>query len=525
MIKQTPVRFHAGIIALVVMSLVLAACGGAATPASASITTPTQNASFQAGEEVKIEGLVTGSAVTQVDIFVNGAKFATIDKTARPNEFDVSVAWTAPADTAGSNVIQLKGLDSSGKSIVSSDAVFITIEAQPTPTPEPTLEPTPIPTVAALTPAPQAAQPTAAPVLIAPKPENDFVNVRAGPDINAQRLGQLNKGQSAPVRGKSTDGKWFQITFPGAPDGAAWVLGDVAQVTGDVNVLPVVQASTAVTGTVSTTATVPTTNTVPTAPITTTAPGTATLPAGLQPPFVRLIAGQDFANVRTGPDVAYEPPVGRLNAATSAAAVKGKSANGLWWQILFPSAPGGVAWVFGQLVTLTGDANAIPVVQAPPLPTPAVAPTAAAAAPAAPTATSIPAVPATPTVAPAALLPYSQNMRFAPRDDIGDVPLGHQGESKSSTLQWQINGATRAELEIVAKAGQGIWGQCAAGNLGTVSPNDAAGKRLPLQLPSGEYNFSITGQGYYEFTIYVTKADGSTTTIPRAVIVDCYKTQ
>jgi hypothetical protein len=180
-----------------------------------------------------------------------------------------------------------------------------------------------------------------------------------------------------------------------------------------------------------------------------------------------------------------------------------------------------VAWVFAQLVDLTGDAAAIPVAQAPPLPTAAV-PTAAPAAPAAPaTATALPAA-ATPTAVPSALLPYSQNMRFAPRDDIGDVPLGHQGQPKSATLQWQINGATRAELEITAVQAPDLF-DCPIGNLASISPNDAAGKRIPLQLPSGEYNFSINDKGYYVFTIHVVKADGSTTTIPRAVIVDCFK--
>ncbi len=215
---------------------------------------------------------------------------------------------------------------------------------------------------------------------------------------------------------------------------------------------------------------------------------------------------------------------GQLDATRSTAAVKGKNADGSWFQVEFPGAPNNTAWVYGQLVDLTGDITKIAVGTAPPLPT-AAAPV-ATAVPAATLAlqpiVSATAIPAQP---PSALLPYSQNMRFAPRDDIGDVPLGHNGEGKSTKLQWQINGATKAELEIVTRPGQGIWGPCPGGNLGSISPNDAAGKRIPLQLPSGEYPFSINDKGYYEFTIYVVKADGSTTSIPRAVIVDCYKTQ
>jgi hypothetical protein len=133
-----------------------------------------------------------------------------------------------------------------------------------------------------------------------------------------------------------------------------------------------------------------------------------------------------------------------------------------------------------------------------------------------------PPAPVAPTVPPAAALPYSQNMRFGPRDDIGDVPLGYN-EPKSSNLLYRIEGATSAVLEITSQAGPGIFDQCPAGNLGSVSLQEAVGKRLNLQLPTGSLPFSINDKGYYVFTIYVTKADGSQTTIPRNVIVDCYK--
>ena len=40
---------------------------------------------------------------------------ASIDTPARPNEFDVALTWTSPADTAGTSVIQLKGLNDKGE--------------------------------------------------------------------------------------------------------------------------------------------------------------------------------------------------------------------------------------------------------------------------------------------------------------------------------------------------------------------------------------------------------------------------
>ncbi|BCX02137.1 MAG: hypothetical protein KatS3mg053_0075 [Candidatus Roseilinea sp.] len=508
-IKMMKISARKPLIGLITIAMVLlTACGSPAPPPTASITSPPPNAQFQAGDEVRIEGKVTGNTVKQVDVFINNERYATIDQAIRPNEFEVSVSWIAPAEIAGTSVIQLKGINDKGESVIASDAIFITIQA-PQPTATPTAEPTPIPTVAprvteipaapitdtATTTTTAEAGTTPAAVLLSPRAENDFVNVREQPDLTARLLGQINKGQSVPVRGRNADGTWYQINFPAGPDGAGWVYAPVASVTGVTTTLPVVTPS----ASISPAATMPTN------------------PAGLKPPFVKLKAGQDFANVRTGPDTAFQK-VGELRATgVNAAAVKGKSANGQWWQIEFAGAPGGVAWVFSQLVDLTGDAATIPVAAAPALPT-AAAPT-AGPTPAAPQPTPTPSIPAS------AVLPYSQNVRFSPRDDIGDVPLGYQGQPKTATLEWQINGATKAELEITTRQGPGIFENCPPGNLASITPGDAVGKRMPLQLPSGTFQFTIPDKGYYLFTIYVVKSDGTTTDIPRHVIVDCFKTQ
>ena len=55
------------------------------------------------------------------------------------------------------------------------------------------------------------------------------------------------------------------------------------------------------------------------------------------------------------------------------AEVKGKSADGLWWQVVFAQGEGGLGWVFGELVQFKGDAAAVPVVKvaAPPTAVPA----------------------------------------------------------------------------------------------------------------------------------------------------------
>ncbi|MCS7056642.1 MAG: SH3 domain-containing protein [Thermoflexales bacterium] len=493
------------LIGLATIAMVTLAACGSAPPPTASITSPPPNAQFQVGDEVRIEGRVTGDAVKQVDIFINNERYATVDQPIRPNEFFVSLAWIAPAEIVGTSVIQLKGINDRGESVIASDAVFITIQAPP-PTAMPTAEPTPVPTAAPpATEAPPAAAvanpaapaPATPQVLLSPPAANDFVNVRQRPDLNAPIVGQINKGQSVPVLSRNADGTWYQVNFPSGPGGTGWVYAAVANITGVTTTLPIVMPDA----------------------LTSPSINAPTNPAGLRPPFVRLKAGQEFANLRSGPDTAYSK-VGELRATgINAAAVKGKSANGQWWQIEVAGVPGGIAWVFGQLVDLTGDASAIPIVAAPPLAgTPSTAP-AVTPTPSQPKPTPTPPIPAS------AVLPYSQNVRFSPRDDIGDVPLGYQGQPKTATLEWQINGAVKAELEITTRQGPGIFENCPPGNLSSITPGDAVGKRMPMQLPSGTFQFTIPDKGYYLFTIYVVKSDGTTTDIPRNVIVDCFKTQ
>jgi len=246
-----------------------------------------------------------------------------------------------------------------------------------------------------------------------------------------------------------------------------------------------------------------------------------TAPPAEQPtatPVPNLIkVTNEFVNVRAGPGTGYER-VGQLTL-NQVVSVVGKNEDGTWWQIEFQGGPDGKAWVIGQYVEFSGDANAVPVVKvAPPASISGGSSAAVATAPAV-----APAATPTSDLPPSALLTYSQNMRFSPRDDIGDVPLGHDGP-KSSTLVWEVNGAKKLELEITARTGPGTYSACQAGNLNSIrAAGFTPGQRVPLSVPSGSFPFTIEDSGYYEFTIHVVKTDNSTTTIPRAVIVGCYK--
>lgn len=77
---------------------------------------------------------------------------------------------------------------------------------------------------------------------------------------------------------------------------------------------------------------------------------------------------QGFVNVRAGPNtVAYEI-IGVLISGQQVPAL-GRSPGGDWIQVAYPGVPGGVAWVWSDLVEVRGSLR---VVEPPPTPTPAM---------------------------------------------------------------------------------------------------------------------------------------------------------
>ncbi len=81
---------------------------------------------------------------------------------------------------------------------------------------------------------------------------------------------------------------------------------------------------------------------------------------------VRPDADQQQINVRSGPGTFYDK-VGVLLVGQQAPA-KGRSAGGEWILIEYPGVPSGTAWVYAPLVNLTP--GELPIVEAPPTPTP-----------------------------------------------------------------------------------------------------------------------------------------------------------
>ncbi len=88
-------------------------------------------------------------------------------------------------------------------------------------------------------------------------------------------------------------------------------------------------------------------------------------------PTVIVSPENEQINVRSGPGTEYDK-VGVLISGQEVPAI-GRSAQGLWIQIVYPGVPGSTAWVYSFLVSVpTGE---IPIVAPPPTPTPRVTPT------------------------------------------------------------------------------------------------------------------------------------------------------
>lgn len=415
---------------VLVMAIFLTACGATSVPLEAKVTEPAMNANFKVGDQVNISGRASGTNVKKLELHINGSVVAAVDQPARENEFEISIPYQP--QQAVTTIILVKGIDANGQAIVTSDPVFVNVQDNPDAAP-------------AAPAAPAAEQPTTAPTQ-APEPT------------------------TAPN--------------PAAPTSTV-VAGDAAAPTPAAGAAP---------------------TTAPAAPA-----GNSVKPSG------------DFANLRKGPSINYDT-VGQLQAGQSLT-VKGKNSDGTWYQVAYPGAPEGVAWVFSEVVTFSGDAGKLSVAQAPPEPTAAPQPTAAPAAvvpiqPAAPAAPAATAAPAQPNVPPSALLPYAQSdLFFEPRNSL-DWDALKPGEQTAATVT--VNGATKLEIQIDGSNPPGIY-DCPAGNTGAITPGDAAGKRVSLPVPQPRYPFSISQRGYYVVTIFVTKLDGSTTSIPRGIVVDCYK--
>ena len=172
---------------------------------------------------------------------------------------------------------------------------------------------------------------------------------------------------------------------------------------------------------------------------------TAAPPASvLETPMLTVTA--EIVNVREGPGTNY-PSIGQLQNGQTAA-VKGKSADGAWWQIAFQNGNG---WVFGELAQANAAAQSVTVAQAPPPPTSAPVTVAPATPVAAATAT-----PSGPVCDESS--PYwrgaNPNYPFCATQDPtwgdpqGDWNVYDNGKDIPLSISWAMFGPNIAEVRI-----------------------------------------------------------------------------
>jgi uncharacterized protein YraI len=205
------------------------------------------------------------------------------------------------------------------------------------------------------------------------------------------------------------------------------------------------------------------------------ATATATTQPGETPkptlPTQAALQAVTLVNVRTGPGTEY-PAIGQLKAGDTAL-VTGRSADGAWWQIVFPPNTSGLGWLSAAYVQANQQAASVPIVAGPPLP---------------PTNTS---VPATNTPTPTATNTPTPTTTKAPPGPIivnftaDDTDLN---EGECTKLRWHVENV----------AAYWVDGNAGAGDDGKKDVCDPVGTTthiLRIQKPDGstqDYSVAIT---------------------------------
>ena len=163
-------------------------------------------------------------------------------------------------------------------------------------------------------------------------------NVRSTPSLAGTILNAETQGKSFNVRGYSTDKQWWQIEYPGGPNGVAYVHTSV--------VTPNSAAQAAMNGSAvpaAAPAAAPAPTTASAAPAPTTAPPAAASTGGT--PQVVVTTAGDRLNVRASPSTTAQILAKADNGVVLE--VKAVSADRQWWQVAIP---GGTGWVMATWV-------------------------------------------------------------------------------------------------------------------------------------------------------------------------------
>ena len=193
-----------------------------------------------------------------------------------------------------------------------------------------------------------------------------LAKVRVGPGLGYMEMGLLDVGTVVVVTGRIKGNAWLQIEYPSGLDGRGWVLAELVKFEGDFAGMPFFnQLAT----------NIPKEDEAPEQPVATETLAADVTPVDTPIPFTETPAlpmGITLAqiNARSGPASSFAS-YGLLDK-NQPVTILGRTLNGIWFQIQYPAAPNGVAWVAAEYVQVMKNIEGLPYFDnsGTPLPTP-----------------------------------------------------------------------------------------------------------------------------------------------------------
>jgi len=185
-------------------------------------------------------------------------------------------------------------------------------------------------------------------------------NVRAGPAIEFEVIGEIRAGTRCRVLAQHALYPWLLIELPGGSRG--WVYRDLVTVTGDLSGVPWVSATDPIATPAATQ-----TAAAPVTPATTPPPAVTPTATLAMPTLTPTLAGAvattlNEVNVRFGPGVEY--PIVATAPPGASYLILERHTLVPWLRVAIEDSPTGSGWLFSDIVEVSGDLASVPATSA-----------------------------------------------------------------------------------------------------------------------------------------------------------------
>jgi uncharacterized protein YraI len=189
-------------------------------------------------------------------------------------------------------------------------------------------------------------------------------NLRARPDVNADKVGEIANGTKYPVIGRSEFFPWVLLGNVNTFQPIGWVFNELVTITGNINLVPLstVDVTNPPAPIPTTDASMPITSPdiTATGPVITPMALTFTPTASPTPNFTVFGTVINEVNIRYGPGVDY-PVLGR-GFAGDVFGIVAYHTQFPWLQIIYENSPNNRAWVHQDLLNVTGNIYSLPAI-------------------------------------------------------------------------------------------------------------------------------------------------------------------